>query len=69
VPEDQRVRGENFVGDGGIEIEPHRLYLRDLAQERSFDRGFVVSEFEFFGAKDDNGGAAAHKGFDHALHG
>ena len=52
-----------------MEIEPHGLYVGNFPHKGRLHRRFVVSKPEFFGAEDDDGGAAHEKRFDHELHG
>jgi hypothetical protein len=69
MPEDERVGIEHLRRERLIVVQPDRLDLRDIGEERTFHARFVIRELEFPGAEDDDGGFVHQKGFDHELHG
>ena len=54
VPEDDRVGGEDLLGDRRVKIQPHGAQVGDVREERRFHRGGGVGETKFPRANDDD---------------
>ena len=56
VPKDDRVGGEDLLGDRRVKIQPQGAQVGDVRQERRFDRRGGVGETKFLRANDDDEG-------------